>query len=72
MRLATDFLTDLADTGASPHTRRAYRGNLVAFAAHHGEEIDALTAASIRAHPAELADLSGPAEIRVIPAMGGS
>jgi integrase/recombinase XerC/integrase/recombinase XerD len=27
------FLTDLANTGASPHTRRAYRGDLIAFAA---------------------------------------
>ncbi|WP_336213137.1 site-specific integrase [Nonomuraea sp. LPB2021202275-12-8] len=40
-----DFLTDLANAGASPHTRRAYRGDLIAFAAHHGEEIGALTAA---------------------------
>ncbi|MFB4284345.1 hypothetical protein ACBJ59_54335 [Nonomuraea sp. MTCD27] len=31
-----DFLTDLANAGASAHTRRAYRGNLIAFAAHHG------------------------------------
>jgi integrase/recombinase XerD len=53
-----DFLTDLANAGASPHTRRAYRGDLIAFAAHHGEEIGALTAAPIRAYLAELADLS--------------
>jgi integrase/recombinase XerC/integrase/recombinase XerD len=29
-----DFLTDLANAGASAHTRRAYRGDLIAFAAH--------------------------------------
>jgi integrase/recombinase XerC/integrase/recombinase XerD len=52
-----DFLTDLANAGASVHTRRAYRGDLIAFAAHHGEEIGALTAAPIRAFLAELADL---------------
>ncbi|MEN3539848.1 site-specific integrase [Microbispora sp. ZYX-F-249] len=51
-------LTDLANARASVHTRRAYRGHLIAFAAHHGEEIGALTAAPIRAFPAELADLS--------------
>ncbi|GAA3263912.1 tyrosine-type recombinase/integrase [Nonomuraea helvata] len=53
-----DFLTDLANAGASVHTRRAYRGDLIAFAAHHGEEIAALTATPIRAYLAELADLS--------------
>lgn len=44
-----DFLTDLANAGASAHTRRAYRGDLIAFAAHHGEEIAELTAAPVRA-----------------------
>ncbi|MEV0150664.1 MULTISPECIES: tyrosine-type recombinase/integrase [unclassified Nonomuraea] len=53
-----DFLTDLANAGASFHTRRAYRGDLIAFAAHHGEEIGRLTAAPIRAYLAEIADLS--------------
>jgi integrase/recombinase XerD len=53
-----DFLTDLANAGASAHTRRAYRGDLIAFAAHHGEEIGALSAVPIRAFLAELADLS--------------
>ncbi|MEV1245530.1 tyrosine-type recombinase/integrase [Nonomuraea sp. NPDC049750] len=53
-----DFLTDLANAGASAHTRRAYRGDLIAFAAHHGEEIGELTATPIRAYLAELADLA--------------
>ncbi|GLW06950.1 hypothetical protein Misp01_20800 [Microtetraspora sp. NBRC 13810] len=53
-----DFLTDLANAGTSPHTRRAYRSDLIAFAAHHGEEIGELTATPIRAYLAELAELS--------------
>ncbi|MGI5290842.1 tyrosine-type recombinase/integrase [Nonomuraea polychroma] len=53
-----DFLTDLANAGASPHTRRAYRGDLIAFAAHHSEDIGELTAAPVRAYLAEIADLS--------------
>ncbi|WP_371825761.1 site-specific integrase [Nonomuraea turcica] len=53
-----DFLTDLANAGASAHTRRAYRGDLIAFAAHHGEEIGALSAVPVRAFLAELAELS--------------
>ncbi|MEV5893814.1 site-specific integrase [Nonomuraea fuscirosea] len=53
-----DFLTDLANAGASAHTRRAYRSDLIAFAAHHGEEIAELTAAPVRAYLAELAELS--------------
>ncbi|MDF2709602.1 MAG: putative recombinase [Nonomuraea muscovyensis] len=42
-----DFLTDLANAGASAHTGRAYRGDLIAFAAHHGEDIAELTAAPV-------------------------
>jgi integrase/recombinase XerC/integrase/recombinase XerD len=57
-RHSDDFLTGLANAGASPHTRRAYRGDLIAFAAHHGEEIAALSATPIRAYLAELADLT--------------
>ncbi|GAA3617924.1 tyrosine recombinase XerC [Nonomuraea rosea] len=53
-----DFLTDLANAGASAHTRRAYRGDLIAFAAHYGEEIGELTATPIRAYLAELTELS--------------
>ncbi|MFC4015777.1 tyrosine-type recombinase/integrase [Nonomuraea purpurea] len=53
-----DFLTDLANAGKSAHTRRAYRGDLIAFAAHHGEEIGELTAVPVRAFLAGLAELS--------------
>ncbi|MGJ6969470.1 tyrosine-type recombinase/integrase [Streptosporangium sp. G11] len=53
-----DFLTDRANAGASAHTRRAYRGDLIAFAAHHGDPVGALTAAPIRAYLAEIAELS--------------
>ncbi|MFC6581404.1 tyrosine-type recombinase/integrase [Planomonospora parontospora] len=59
-----DFLTDLANAGASAHTRRAYRGDLIAFAAHHGEDLAELTAAPIRAFLAELADLSAASRKR--------
>ncbi|MCP2353583.1 site-specific recombinase XerD [Nonomuraea thailandensis] len=53
-----DFLTDLANAGRSAHTRRAYRSDLIAFAAHHCEEIGELSAAPVRAFLAELAELS--------------
>ncbi|MFB9531674.1 site-specific integrase [Nonomuraea roseola] len=53
-----DFLTDLANAGASPHTQRAYRGDLLQFAAHHDGEVAELTATPIRAYLAELAELS--------------
>ncbi|MGW2151720.1 site-specific integrase [Nonomuraea bangladeshensis] len=56
--VSSSTTTTLANAGASVHTRRAYRGDLIAFASHHGEEIGALTAAPIRAFLAELADLS--------------
>ncbi|MGW5265120.1 site-specific integrase [Microbispora sp. NPDC004025] len=53
-----DYLTDLANAGASVRTRRAYRGDLITLAAHHGEEIGALSAAPVRAFLAELVDLT--------------
>ncbi|MCK2215259.1 tyrosine-type recombinase/integrase [Actinomadura sp. ATCC 31491] len=53
-----DFLTDLANAGRSTHTRRAYRGDLIAFAAHHGDDLAELTATPIRAFLAGLAELS--------------
>ncbi|WP_217707957.1 site-specific integrase [Nonomuraea rhodomycinica] len=40
------------------HTRCAYRGDPIAFAAHHGEELAERTAAPVRAFLAELAELS--------------
>jgi integrase/recombinase XerC/integrase/recombinase XerD len=57
-RHVDDFLTDLANTNASAHTRRAYRGDLLQFAAHHDGPIDALTAAPVRAYLAESAGLA--------------
>ncbi len=53
-----DFLTDLANAGASDHTLRAYRGDLIQFAAHHDAEIGDLDAATVRAYLAELAGLA--------------
>jgi integrase/recombinase XerD len=53
-----DFLTDLANAGASGQTIRAYRGDLLQFAAHHDGEISELTAAPIRAYLTDIADLA--------------
>jgi integrase/recombinase XerC/integrase/recombinase XerD len=53
-----DFLTDLANAGASGHTLRAYRGDLAQFAAHHDGEIGDLDAAVVRAYLAEVAGLA--------------
>ncbi|MDL4813170.1 tyrosine-type recombinase/integrase [Actinomadura opuntiae] len=53
-----DFLTDLDNAGASPHTIRAYRGDLVAFAAHIDGDVDQLSAAPVRAYLAEIAALT--------------
>jgi integrase/recombinase XerD len=43
-----DFLTDLANTNKPRNTIRAYRGDLIAFAACHDGDIAALTAAPVR------------------------
>ena len=50
-----DFLTDLANAYKPRNTIRAYRGDLIAFAAHHDGEIAGLTAAPVRAFLAEIA-----------------
>ena len=50
-----DFLSDLANAGASGHTLRAYRGDLTQFAAHHDGEIGAVP---VRAYLAEVAGLA--------------
>lgn len=57
-RAFDDFLTDLRNGNASDHTIRAYRGDLLAFAAHHDGETAALTAAPVRAYLAEVAGLA--------------
>jgi integrase/recombinase XerC/integrase/recombinase XerD len=51
-----EFLTDLGN--ASPHTIRAYRGDPLAFAAHHDGGPGAVTAAPVRAYLAETANPS--------------
>lgn len=53
-----DFLTDLTNAGRPATTVRAYRGDLIAFAAHHDDEIGELTAAPIRAYLSEIARLA--------------
>jgi integrase/recombinase XerD len=50
-----DFLTDLANANKPRNTIRAYRGDLIGFAAHHDGEIAALTAAPVRAFLGEVA-----------------
>jgi integrase/recombinase XerD len=50
-----DFLTDLANANKPRNTIRAYRGDLLAFAAHHDGEIGGITAAPVRAFLAEIA-----------------
>jgi integrase/recombinase XerC/integrase/recombinase XerD len=50
-----DFLTDLANANKPRNTIRAYRGDLIAFAAHHDGEIGGITAAPVRAFLAEIA-----------------
>jgi len=55
-----DFLTDLANANKSRQTVRAYRGDLIAFAAYHDGEIGELTAVPIRAFLADIA-ASSPA-----------
>jgi integrase/recombinase XerC/integrase/recombinase XerD len=59
-----DFLTDLTNAGKSAHTVRAYRGDLIAFAAHHDGEIGELTAAPIRDYLSEIAGLSAASRKR--------
>jgi integrase/recombinase XerD len=53
-----DFLTDLANANKPRNTIRAYRGDLVAFAAHHDGEIGEVTAAPVRAFLTEIAGQS--------------
>jgi integrase/recombinase XerC/integrase/recombinase XerD len=50
-----DFLADLANANKPRNTIRAYRGDLIAFAAHLDGEIAGLTAAPVRAFLAEIA-----------------
>src|SRR5436190_6736692 len=53
-----DFLADLANANRPRNTIRAYRGDLIAFAAHHDGEVGDLAAAPVRAF---LGDIAGQA-----------
>jgi len=50
-----DFLADLANANRPRNTIRAYRGDLIAFAAHHDGGIGGITAAPVRAFLVEIA-----------------
>ena len=50
-----DFLTDLANANKPRNTIRAYRGDLIAFAAHHDGDAGAITAVPVRAFLSEIA-----------------
>ena len=50
-----DFLADLANANKPRNTIRAYRGDLIAFAAHHDGELGELSAAPVRAFLGEIA-----------------
>ena len=50
-----DFLADLANANRPRNTIRAYRGDLTGFAAHHNDQIAALTATPVRAFLAGIA-----------------
>src|SRR6266567_2239982 len=54
-RQIDDFLTDLANANKPRNTIRAYRGDLIGFAAHHDGDIGGLTAAPVRAFLGEIA-----------------
>jgi integrase/recombinase XerD len=53
-----DFLTDLGNANASAQTIRAYRGDLVQFAAYHDGEVGELSAAPVRAYLAGIGGLA--------------
>jgi integrase/recombinase XerD len=50
-----DFLTDLANANKPRNTIRAYRGDLIGFAAHYDSDIAGLSAAPVRAFLGEIA-----------------
>jgi integrase/recombinase XerD len=54
-RYIDDFLTDLARANKPRNTIRAYRGDLIGFAAHHDGDIAELTAAPVWAFLGEIA-----------------
>src|SRR6266702_1974659 len=54
-RHVDDFLTDLANANKPRNTIRAYRGDLIAFAAHHDAGPKELSAAPVHAFLSEIA-----------------
>ncbi len=64
-----DFLTDLANANKPHNTIRAYRGDLLAFAACSDGEVAGLTAAPVRAFLGEIAG-QAPARCKVGPGRG--
>jgi integrase/recombinase XerD len=63
-RYLDEFLADLANAGASRHILRAYRGDLLQFAAHHDGEIAELTVVPVRAYLAGIAELTAASRKR--------
>ena len=53
-----DFLTDLGNANASAQTIRAYRGDLIQFAAYHDGEVGELSAAPVRTYLAGIGGLA--------------
>jgi hypothetical protein len=64
-----DFLTDLANANKPRNTIRAYRGDLIAFAAHYDGEVTGLTAAPVRAF---LGEVAGQAQLLTRPRPSGA
>src|ERR1035438_9368624 len=64
-----DFLGDLANANKPRNTIRAYRGDLIAFAAHHHGEVADLTAAPVRAFLGEIAGQAPSTRKRKRPAV---
>jgi integrase/recombinase XerC/integrase/recombinase XerD len=54
----------MANAGASRHTLRAYRGDLLQFAAHHDGEIAGLTVIPVHAYLAGIAELTAASRKR--------
>jgi integrase/recombinase XerC/integrase/recombinase XerD len=65
-----EFLTDLRNAGRPDNTVRAYRGDLVQFAAHHDGSVAELTAAVVRAYLTEIAGLAASSRKRKRAAVG--
>ena len=67
-----DFLTDLANANRPRNTIRAYRGDLIAFAAHHDGDITDITAAPVRAFLGAIAGQAPATRKRKRAAVSGS